>query len=362
LAVIRSLALVVGVPALIAIIYYGLFASDLYVAEARFAIRGSQPAAQTGDLAWMLTGSSAGIGSIQDAMVVSDYIYSLEMLNKLQVLDLKDHYSGTNIDWLSRLSTDISKEDFLEYLKGKIEVLRDETSNIITLKTKAFSSSMAKAIAEHIIRLSEDLVNHMSQRIEEDAISFTRSELERATEKVHTASHAVTQFRNEHESIDPAEKTTAVLGIITGLEQRLAETRAELSEARAYMREDSAEVKALQNRIIAIDEQLEMEKGRLAGEKGEHLSSLIEDYQPIVLAQELAREYYASALASLENARLEAQRKQRYLITFIPPIEPDEATEPRRIWKILTVIVSAFLVYVIGGLIWAALKDHIGHS
>ena len=80
-AVICSLALIVGLPALAAMIYYGLFASDLYAAEARFAIRGSQSAPQTGDIAWMLNGSSVGVSSIQDAMVVSDYIYSIEMLD-----------------------------------------------------------------------------------------------------------------------------------------------------------------------------------------------------------------------------------------------------------------------------------------
>jgi capsular polysaccharide transport system permease protein len=361
-AVVRSLSLIVGVPTLLAMIYYGFFASDIYISEVRFAIRGPQSTPQTGELALMLGGVSIGGGSIQDAVVVSDYIHSRKMLDQLQRLGLRAHYSSAEVDWLSRLSADTSKEEFLKYFKDKVEVLRDETSNIITLKTKAFSSEMAKRMAELIIRLSEDLVNRMSRRIEEDAISFARKELKRATEKVHAATQALTRFRNEHESIDPAEKTTAVLGIVTGIEQRLAEARAELSEARGYMREDSAAVKALQYRVVALTKQLDIEQSRLAGKQGEHLSGLIEDYQPLVLEQELAREYYTSALASLENARLEAQRKQRYLITFIPPTEPDEAVEPKRVWKILTVMVGALLIYVIGGLMWAALKDHMGHA
>jgi capsular polysaccharide transport system permease protein len=361
-AVVRSLSLIVGVPTLFAMIYYGFFASDLYVSEARFAIRSHQSTPPTGELAWMLSGSSVGVSSIQDAIVVSDYIHSLEMLDQLQQLDLRAHYSSAKVDWLSRLGADASKEEFLAYFKNKVEVLRDETSNIVTLKTKAFSSIMAKQMAELIIRLSEDLVNRMSQRIEEDAISFARKELKRATEKVHGATQALTRFRNEHESIDPAEKTSAVLGIVTGIEQRLAEARAELSEARSYMQEESAAVKALKNRVVALKKQLDIEQKRLAGKQGERLSGLIEDYQPLVLEQELAREYYTSALASLENARLEAQRKQRYLVTFIPPTEPDEAIEPKRLWKILTVMIGALLVYVIGGLMWAALKEHVGHT
>lgn len=359
---VRRLLLLVGLPALAAVFYYGFLASDLYVSEARFAIRGPQSAPQVGDIAWMLTGTSGGGSGIQDAVVVSDYIHSLEMLGQLRNLGLRAHYSGSGVDWWSRLGGESSNEDFLEYFKDKAEVLRDETSNIITLKTKAFSADMAKRIADRIIYLSEDLVNKMSKRIEQDAISFTRAELVRATEKVRAATHALTRFRNERQSIDPAEKTSAVLGIVTGIEQRLAEARAELSEARAYMRENSAEVRVLKNRVNALEEQLELEKNRLVGTQGGRLSALIEDYQPLLLEQELALEYYKSALASLENARLEAQRKQRYLITFIPPTEPDEAIEPKRIWKILTVTAGALLVYAIGALIWSAIKDHSGYA
>ena len=90
------------------------------------------------------------------------------------------------------------------------------------------------------------------------------------------------------------------------------------------------------------------------------MNNLIESYQPLMLEQEMAQQQYASALTSLEVARVEAQRKKQYLITFIQPNLPDQAVEPRRFNEVLTVMLFSFLLYMIGGLMWSALKDHIG--
>jgi len=127
------------------------------------------------------------------------------------------------------------------------------------------------------------------------------------------------------------------------------------------MRADSPVVVNLKNRINALERQLGIERGRLSGgTEGTALSGLIESYQPLILEQEIAQQQYASALSSLELARVEAQRKKQYLVTFIRPNLPDQALEPRRLNRILTVALFSFLIYLIGGLMWSALKDHIG--
>jgi len=149
---------------------------------------------------------------------------------------------------------------------------------------------------------------------------------------------------------------------MTGIESKLVEARATLSEKRAYMRDSSPEVISLKNRVNALSRQLRLEKGRVVGDgdSGQQMNNLIESYQPLALEQEMAQQQYASSLTSLEVARVEAQRKKQYLITFIQPNLPDEALEPKRFTEIITVLLFSFLAYLIGGLMWSALKDHIG--
>ena len=86
----------------------------------------------------------------------------------------------------------------------------------------------------------------------------------------------------------------------------------------------------------------------------------MEQYETLLLDRKFAQERYGSALVTLESARVEASRKQRYLVAFVPPSLQDESLAPRRVWNTATVFLGAFLIHAIGSLIWAAVKEHIG--
>ena len=358
-AMVRSLLVVVGIPTAVAAIYFGLFASDIYVSESRFAIRSAKTGASTTGLAAILS-SPIVSGGGQDTSVVSDYTHSQDMLQRVrEQLPITDHYGSSSVDLLSRLDDDATQEEVLKYFKEHVVLLRDSSSDVLTLKVKAYNPEMAQALSQLIIKLNEDLVNTLSSRIEKDALQTALDEVQRASDKVHEASVQITRFQNDNASLNPAAESSAILGMVTGIETKLIEARAELGEKLAFMRENSPEVVTLKNRVNALSRQLRLEKGRVVGGDGQQMNNLIESYQPLMLEQEMAQQQYASALTSLEVARVEAQRKKQYLITFIQPNLPDEALEPRRFTEIMTVLLFSFLFYLIGGLMWSALKDHI---
>ncbi len=358
-----SFFLVVGIPVLVAGFYYVYVASDIYVSETRYAIRSGNEAAPSGGILSSVVGASAGAGpsSNSDSLIVRDYLLSRDMLMALQErLDLRAHYSSDRIDWFRRMSPDATEEDFLEYYRKMLEVSIEATSGVTVLKVRAFDPESAQTIARHMIELSEELVNQLSDRITEDTLRFARRELDIAESLVRDAGEAVTQFRSQSRSIDPGEETAAVLGIVTELESQLAAAQAELLAAKSFMRADSPKVKTIAARVKALERQVEAQRSRLAGEGGTDLTRLIDDYAPLVLDQKLSEQRYTSALSSLEVARAEAQRKQRYLVAFVSPELPDEALEPTRVKSVLTVFIAALMIYGIGGLIASAIKDHMG--
>lgn len=361
--VLRSFGLVVGIPTLIAALYFAFIASDMFVSETRFAIRASK-SDPTGGLASLLSSSVISAGG-QDSRVVVDYIQSQDMLATLdERLGLVQHYSAPTVDSISRLDEAPSQERLLKYFRKHIEIIEDGGSDIIVFKAKAYTPEFAQAITEQVIELSETLVNRLSGRIEQDALDSAKAEVALAAEKVRQANAKLTDFRSINTSINPAQETAALLGLLSGMEAKLAEARTELSEKRAFMKENSPVVKSLRNKVAAVEKQLEQERTRVAGggaNTGEGMSGLINNYQPLALEQELAQQQYTSALTSLELARIEAQRKKRYLVTYVNPVLPQESTQPRRFMRTLTVFVYSFLFFAIGGLLWSALRDHIGH-
>ena len=352
---------IVVVPTIFVSIYYGFITSDVYVSEAKYALRSNEQTPLTsGMLDSILTGGSVG-STHEDATIVKDYILSHDMLEKLDArLSIRKHYESDDIDRLSRLDPDASDEDFLEYYRKMVGVSIDSSTNITTLSIRAFDPVIAKQMAKTIIELSEDLVNRLSERIVEDTLHFARNEVDEAEDSVRKADDALTTFRSKTQSIDPGKETSAVLDIVTGLERQLAEARTQLTEARSFMQKDSTQVKILGNKVKALEKQVTDERGRLASEGASNdYTKLIEQYQPLVLEQDLARQRYKSALTSLELARAEAQRKQRYLLPFVQPKIPDEAVEPKRFKAILTFFIALCLIYAISGLSWAAIKDHM---
>ena len=358
-SIVRSLIIVVGIPTLIATFYFCKMASDIYVSEARFAIR-SAAGSSGGGLAAILSSPVISSGS-SETMIVADYLHSKDMLRKIRErMDFDNHYSDQSIDRFARLNEHSTQEQVLKYFQHQVDVVRDTQSDVVTLRARAFDPNTAQKLANLVIELSEELVNEMSHRIEEDTLATAHAEVERATQKVSVASREMTSFRNTRESINPAEESSAMLGIVSNLEARLIENRTTLIEKQAFIRDDSPVIISLKNRINALSKQLSLEKGRLVGVDGTQMSSLIQDYGPLALAEQLAQHQYTSALNSLEVARLEAQRKKQYIVTFIEPGLPDEALEPRRFMEVLTVAIFAFLSYLIGGLLWSALRDHIG--
>lgn len=359
--ILKTLATIVGVPTLVAAIYFGLIASDMYVSEAKVAVRSAKSGLSTNGLTALLSSPVLSSGG-QDSLVVMEYSNSLDIVQKLRDrVDFVSHYSNTDIDYLSRLRADATHDDVLQYYLERVSIQRDVSSDVLTVKVRAFTAEMAQEIASLIIELNEQLVNELSTRMEEDAMASARDEVDRAVTHLRRTAQDINRFQAANDSVSPNDESVALFGRLSVLEARLSETRATLSETLAYMREDSADVVVLQNRIKALQRQLDREKGRVTGSGENNLGSLVENFQPLVLEQEIAQQGYAASLASLEAARIDAQRKKQYLITFIEPSLPDAPTEPRRFIKILTVMVYSFLAYLIFGLLWSALKDHMGH-
>ncbi len=358
--VLRRFLLFVGGPCFLAAFYYGLWASDVYIAEARFAVRTNAAPAGRSVLDSVL-GSSGISGAGEDASIVQDYIMSHDMLRELaRRLELRAHYSSRDVDIFTRMDDEATEEEFLEFFRKMVVIRVESSTDIATLRARGFTPVVAQRIATAVLELSEDLVNTMSERISEDTLRFARSEVAIAEDRVRLASDAVTQFRSESRSIDPSEETSAVLGIVTKLESELADAKAELIGASSMMRSDSPKVRNLRNRVVALETQVDRERERLANESGPDLTALIDGYDPLVLEKELAKQQYTSALTSLELARAEAQRKQRYLIAFVKPQLPDEALEPERAWMVFSVFVAMSVLFTIGGLLWSAIKDHAG--
>jgi capsular polysaccharide transport system permease protein len=82
-------------------------------------------------------------------------------------------------------------------------------------------------------------------------------------------------------------------------------------------------------------------------------------YQQLASEKEFADRNLATALASMEQARIEVMKKRLYLERISEPNLPDMPKEPRRIRGIATTLVLGLLIWGIASMLISGAKEHL---
>ena len=357
----RIFLFTVALPTLIAIIYFGSVASDVYVSESRFVVR-SPDKQSASPLGVLLKG--AGFSRAQDdTYTVQDYMLSRDALQALQErIDVRTAFSRSEIDRFSRFAGITfwwnSFEALHQYYQQKITVQFDTVSAITTMTVRAYSPAEAAKINQELLDLGETLVNRLNERGRQDLIRFASSEVKVAEEKAQAAALALSGYRNSKNVIDPEKQSAIQLQQVAKLQEELIATKAQLAQLNALAR-NNPQIPALQHRAQAIQAEINSEISRVAGGE-KSLANKAADYQRLALEREFADRQLATALASLVQARNEAQRKQLYLERIVQPNVPDYPMEPKRIRGILATLILGLIAWGVLRLLVAGVHEHHG--
>ena len=349
------------VPTFLSLIYFGLWASPMYIAEARFAVRGAENGViDTGGLASMLLPAGSTIGT--DVNIVTEYIQSPDIMEAVdKELHIFAHFASHDYDIISRLESDATRDERLDYWQWAVKPSLDPETGIVALSVKAYEPDVAKKLAEAVLAKSEALVNAMSRRAQDDAITLAMREVKTAEGRVSKAQEAMRNFRDRSGMLDPTSTAGGLQGIVSELESEVVKTKAQIAEASTYMSKDAPALVGLRARLAAVEKQLAAEKLRLAGEsQSGSMTSIAGEYEDLQIESDFARQQLVSAMTSLEAARVKAEAQSRYVVAFQVPVLPDESLYPRPFLFTLFVFVGALVIVGICSLIIAAVREHAG--
>lgn len=350
--------LVVGLPTLLAAIYFLLIASPRYVSETQFIVRNAGQSAPS-TLGVALQG--VGIAPTQtDAFAVHEYINSRDALRELsRRYDLPAILGPRGVDAFSRYPRpweDRSNEGLHKGFQRFVTVGYDSTTGISTLRVEAFRPRDAQALTEALLAGGEQLVNRMNERSSADAVAQAQQAREEARARLAGAQQQLTAFRNREQMIDPQLAARESSELIGNLQAQVAGLRAERSQL-ASEAANSPQLPTFDARIRAYEAQIEAARQNMAG-TSTSLAPMISVYEDLALARELADRELTQATAAVISAEQEARRQKLYLDRVVSPSLPDEPAEPKRWLAVLTVFISALLIYGLGWLIWAGVREH----
>ena len=349
---------IVGLPTLVAGVYYFAIASDLYLSEAKFIVR-SPKQVQTSSIGALI--QSTGLArAVDDTAVVEDFIMSRDAVRKLeQQNDLRAVFGRPEGDFVMRFPGILRRADFEALYKRYdhfVSVETDHTSGVTTLRVKAFTSEDAQTIARALLGYGEQLVNELNERARKDALGTARHEVDRAQEQISRIQDQLTAYRVQQNMLDPKSASTGVLELIGQMRSAQATARQQLGELLRNS-PNSPQIPVVQTRIDSLDKLITEERAKLSGETNSVVSILTE-YERLTLDRELAEKALTSAFTSLEAARLEAQRQQLYIETIAEPNLADYPLYPKRAISFGMVLVSCLLAYGIAWLLVISAREH----
>ena len=349
----------VAVPVGVLAFYLWFVAANQFASTVGFSVRKEEVGSAVEILGGIteLSGSSSS-----DTDILYEYIQSQKMVTLVDdQLDLRSLWSKPAFDPVFAYDNDGTIEDLIKYWGKMVRVYYDSGSGLIEVRALAFDPDDAQKIAQTIFVESSDMINELSAVAREDAVRYARDELETAVERLKSAREAITRFRNDNRIVDPTVDLQTQEGLLGTLQTQLAEALIDLDLLLATSQNNDPRVGNAERRVEVIQVRIEEERRKRGirgdADDGESFTTLVGEYERLVVDREFAEQTYVSSLAARDAALAEARRQSRYLAAHIQPTLAERSLFPQRVTILGLFALFMFMAWAISVLVAYSLKD-----
>ena len=357
---IRRFSLFVLLPTFVVGLYLFAFASNQYVAEAQFAVRGNVEPMENialGQFTNLIQKHNS-----QDSFIIRDYITSQTLVATLEKsLGLSKMFSRDETDFWTRFNPDDPIEDLTKYWRRHVDAHIDSISGVIRLSVRAFTPEDALTIARAVVTHAEALINDISKRAQADMVAQAETDAATAQDRLRKAHLALQNFRNQWGVIDPVKTAEGTMTTLMLLRKDKLKAENDLQVLRGSTLDDrSRSIQLYISNIAAIEQQMKMLQAELTSAStagGQNLTEALVQYEGLMVERTIADKLEESAHMLLDRARVSAAKQHIFLATFVPPVLPTDSLYPERGH---TLIVSFFCFLVIwssSSLLIAGVRD-----
>jgi capsular polysaccharide transport system permease protein len=249
-----------------------------------------------------------------------------------------------------------SFEDLYRYYLNHVVIDANATTSVSTLTVRAYTAEDALKFNQRLLEMAEATVNRLNLRGREDMIRFASVEVDDTKAKARDAALALAAFRNRSGIIEPAKQAEVQMQMISKLQDQLITTRTQLMELVAFTPQNP-QIPVFRTRVASLEREINRELARISGGQGSIAASSAQ-FQRLLLESQFADKQLTAALASLEDARNEARRKQAYVERIVNPNLPDSPAEPRRLRGILATFLLGLVAWAIAYMLYAGIREH----
>jgi capsular polysaccharide transport system permease protein len=361
LQLIARMAVFVGLPTILAGIYFYSIATPFYSSKTEFVIQKAEPAGASGG-----SGLSALAGSpmanATDSMTVQGYLQSQDAMMRLDEDNgFKAHYSDPRIDALQRLAPDASNTKTYKTYRKNVKISFDPTEGLIKMEVIAADPQVAVNISRSLIAYAEEQVDQMTARQRDDQMAGAEESYQQAEEKLAAANERVVALQEKYKVLSSEVEVSLITSQISSLEGQLTQDKLSLAQMESNETPNLARMEPLKRRIGTLESEIATLRSKLTENSSEGLS-IARVQSELLVAQadvETRRLLLAQSLQATEIARTAANRQTRYLSLSVNPIAADEAAYPRAFENTLVVMLIFGGLYLMLSMTAAVLREQV---
>lgn len=347
------------IPTACSLVYFSGWAADRYVSESSFVVRSPSNQTSVDGLGALL--QNAGFARAQDdTYTVREYMGSRSALAALEkAMPVRSFYEEKG-DIFSRFNGFgfwDSSEAFYQYYKGKVNIAFDPVSGISTLSVESFDAGESQQINAALLSRGEELINKLNARARKDTVAQAEQNVAAAEERVKDAAEEMAVYRTQNGIFDLKAQSEAQMSLVSKLQDELIVIQTQLDQVKAVTPENP-QISGLQAREKSLKREIRQQMQMISGGADNSITAQAAAYQRLFLENELAEKQLAAAIASLESAKVEADRKQLYLEVVSQPSRPDLALKPHRLYNIIATFFIGLMLYGIVSLLTASVREH----
>lgn len=349
------------IPIALSGIYFYAIARDRYVTRSDFVIRKAEESDT--NVAGAGLASLLGRGnqlSLEDARFLKTYLQSPQVLADLdRTYDLDQAYAQKGLDWFAGMKPGLSKEKRLNYFKKQVAVNLDEISGAIVLRTIGLDPKASLNLNRFMLAKSEQFVNRLNQDISQKQLSFAESELGRARGNLNQAKNRLLIYQDSNTVIDPKGEAELAGQTISKLQEKLVELRVELATLKRQFKDPAEpEVAVVADQVRELEQQIQKERRSLVSSKGRNLNRKAADVLKLESEVNFATDSYKLALTSVEKARIESKRQQKFMALLSAPQLPEDPQNDWRSKGFFTVLASCAVGFSLTKFIFGMQASH----
>ena len=352
----RSVAIWVLGPTLLATVYYAVITPPQYETDATFSIRGAQPAS-TGVLAGL--GLVAPPGATTDPRLVVNYLISPAAIS-----DLKAHYgfsqafSHFSLDPFAYLSPNSSIEWTTWFWNNHMKAAYDSTSNDVNVQIYAYSPQESLRLAQGVLASAKAVEDVLNKEVQQGSLNLAIAQVASTKKDYDASTRKITALQGNVNTLTISVQGAEAVALVGQIDTQLATLKVSQAAVQASFNPNAPQSKSVAEQIANLEAQRTKEIAQAKTAPGTSQAEHDVEVQAALLDYQFAQKNYFAAESALVAAQPQNQNLS-FVVPYIPPVLAEASDYWKRFLNVVAVALASVLLLGAGSLAYSVIKDHL---